>query len=405
MEGRGGALILMILSSTAVLTGSTKVQYAVECTGQEMVVRVDAEGVEGVALEKWGELPGCETSFQDNQYVLRLPLDNELVCGTTRVKNKLTGETVYYHRVAVTSDHRTVVKLVKCRIAPDNSTIDNIVKRDVLPPEFEEPDFIEITSEVSGTAPIPILNVGVRQNGNLVGGQINVRPGTPLTMEVYLDNLSAGTYGILMNYMEVTDTHDKRETIIFNGCSIDPVLFDNFVTEDGDLVSAKFRAFKFPETNYVLFRGTIDVCLDKCQGIACSNGQIGYGRRRRGVGGRQADPNKIFEITMMTFLKIDEKLNGTRKSSLIIEEDMDGITRMTNKMTDDLPNGMPNSMVAVEQTIESTDDALTWKSSDDYIAVKSSRGNEPAFIYFNNGLKLTSSWYLTIISLVLFLFQ
>ena len=43
---------------------------------------------------------------------------------------------------------------------------------------------IEITSEVTGTAPIPILNVGVRQNGQLVGGQINVRPGTPLTMKV-----------------------------------------------------------------------------------------------------------------------------------------------------------------------------------------------------------------------------
>ena len=49
---------------------------------------------------------------------------------------------------------------------------------------------------------------------------------------------------------------------------MDPVLFDNFITTTGDDVSAKFRAFKFPETNYVLFQGTVDVCLDKCQGVS-----------------------------------------------------------------------------------------------------------------------------------------
>lgn len=51
-------------------------------------------------------------------------------------------------------------------------------------------------------------------------------------------------------------------------CSLDPALFDNFNTTTGDYVTANFRAFKFPETNYVLFRGTVDVCLDKCQGVS-----------------------------------------------------------------------------------------------------------------------------------------
>ena len=56
--------------------------------------------------------------------------------------------------------------------------------------------YIEITSEVSGTAPVPILGVGVRQNGALVDGQIDVVPGTPLTMEVSCLNYKE----ILMSY-------------------------------------------------------------------------------------------------------------------------------------------------------------------------------------------------------------
>ena len=51
-------------------------------------------------------------------------------------------------------------------------------------------------------------------------------------------------------------------------CSVDPYLFENFNTiDDGDTLTARFRAFKFPESNFVLFRGTIDVCLNKCSGV------------------------------------------------------------------------------------------------------------------------------------------
>ena len=48
---------------------------------------------------------------------------------------------------------------------------------------------------------------------------------------------------------------------------MDPYLFDNFNTIDGDFLQAKFRAFKFPESTYVQFRGTVNVCLDKCSGV------------------------------------------------------------------------------------------------------------------------------------------
>lgn len=55
---------------------------------------------------------------------------------------------------------------------------------------------------------------------------------------------------------------------MFLRCSVDPYLFENFNTVDGDFLSAKFRAFKFPESTYVQFKGTVNVCLDKCRGVS-----------------------------------------------------------------------------------------------------------------------------------------
>lgn len=84
---------------------------------------------------------------------------------------------------------------------------------------------------------------------------------------------------------------------------MDPYLFENFNTEDGDFLMAKFRAFKFPDSAYVQFRGTVNVCLDKCKGIECSNGQTGFGRRKREVS--NSDSNRLFEIDMSTFIRVD----------------------------------------------------------------------------------------------------
>lgn len=62
-----------------------------------------------------------------------------------------------------------------------------------------------------------MLSVGVRQGKEKITGELNVNPGTPLTMEIYLDKTSAPIYGVLVSYMQVTDTKQQEETIIFNG--------------------------------------------------------------------------------------------------------------------------------------------------------------------------------------------
>lgn len=66
---------------------------------------------------------------------------------------------------------------------------------------------------------------------------------------------------------EYTKKKISYVTLSTLSCSVDPYLFENFNTVDGDFLTAKFRAFKFPESTYVQFRGTVNVCLDKCQGV------------------------------------------------------------------------------------------------------------------------------------------
>jgi len=69
----------------------------------------------------------------------------------------------------------------------------------------------------------------------------------------------------------------------------------------------------------VLFKGTVNVCLDTCSPVQCSNGQRGYGRRRRAVTD-EADPNKVYEISMSTIIKLEcddcEKAKYMEKGSL-----------------------------------------------------------------------------------------
>jgi len=88
---------------------------------------------------------------------------------------------------------------------------------------------------------------------------------------------------------------------------VDPVLFENFLTGDGDLLRAKFQAFKFPETNFVLFKGIVNVCLDRCNGVQCSNGQVGYGRKRRDVNDEPAQQQRVYEVSMSTVVKVSDQ--------------------------------------------------------------------------------------------------
>lgn len=162
---------------------------------------------------------------------------------------------------------------------------------------------LDFTDNITARAPYPNLGLRVRQDGRQVNSSLNVAPGTPLEMTIYLDGESSPVYGLLVSYMKVTDAGSRQqEVILLNGCSIDPYIFGNFETQDGgDSVAAKFRAFKFPESNYVVFVGTVNVCLGQCKGVPCANGALGFGRRRRRS---VAHSDSVFEVEMTTVLRV-----------------------------------------------------------------------------------------------------
>ena len=65
-------------------------------------------------------------------------------------------------------------------------------------------------------------------------------------------------------------------------CTVDPYLFQNFETSDeGNSLRAQFKAFKFPESNFVLFKGTVNVCLDKCGGVSHESQREGESSSRQ----------------------------------------------------------------------------------------------------------------------------
>jgi hypothetical protein len=328
-------LVAGLFISTSLATTEPKVKCSPDAMRIEIPVTSKTRQVYLQGLKDYPD-PACHPRQETGSSlaVLELNLKNVYQCATTRVTNKLTGKQVYYQTLIIENEDiyeggksqqlREVVH-IKCSVSALRNLTHAVVKRNVLPAGFQEPEDLDITYSVTKVAPEPVLKVGVRQDGNLVTGELNVSPGTLLQMEIYLDNDSSPIYGLLVTHMQVTDTKNQEETIIYNGCSVDPYLFENFNTIDGDFLTAKFRAFKFPESTYVQFKGTVNVCLDKCKGIECSDGQIGYGRRRRAISSIPPDPNKIFEITITSFIKVnyDDK-----------DENFEQVFKQTNRTTE-----------------------------------------------------------------------
>lgn len=311
------SLAVLVVGLCGTIVCDAKASHKVFCSEDQMRVHValPSNDTSAVYLEgmKGYPDPKCKPTIKDTLAEFQLSLMNVYECGVTRIVNKITGKKVFYHRIIIEGEQvsgKEVISVKCITNGPLYNVTHGIVKRDVLPPNFQEPEDLEITRDITGSAPDPSVSIAVRQGDTLITGDnrvtsdLHVSPGTNLQMEIFLDNNSAPIYGLGVNYMQVTDLSTQEETIIFNGCSVDPYLFENFNTVDGDLLTAKFRAFKFPESTFVQFRGTVNVCVDRCKGVNCQ-GQIAYGRKRREINQSSADPNKVYEVTMTTFIKVD----------------------------------------------------------------------------------------------------
>jgi len=331
-------VILASLSSSIAVKHNKGPHYKVHCTHDNLKIDiVKHEDISDIYLQHLKEYPDptCKPEIVDSRATFNLRLSEYYKCMLTKVVNSQTGRTVYYQHVVLEFKDQMVAKqniMIKCDMGMtpnNNSSYDSeveqvsLVKRQADFENFREDYDVQITDTITGEAPYPILQVGVRQNGALIDDQLNVKPGTPLKMEVYLDSVSADVYGLLVTGLEVTDTGDQKEPILVNGCSVDPYLFENFATNDGDFLNAQFRAFKFPESSFVMFRGTVNVCLDTCNPVRCSNGQLGYGRRRRDVSST-SEENKVYTISMSTIIKMEcddcEKAKYLEKDSSSLRE-------------------------------------------------------------------------------------
>ncbi|XP_052742831.1 uncharacterized protein LOC112048460 [Bicyclus anynana] len=291
----------------------------IECTPEYLRVVVPMDGDRRIAyLDQLKDYAPCKPTMEGNLATFLLDLQYYRKCTVTKVLNKITGKRTYYHKIVIEdgSGGRETVS-VRCEVTGKSHALVRRATED-FPLNFNEPDILNITRYMEGRAPDPLLGAIVKQNGKQVSGEISVTPGTPLSMEIFLDNSSAPVYGLLVGYMRVTDTGKQQETIIINGCSVDPYLFDNFQTSDGKNLTAKFRAFKFPDTTYVQFTGTVTVCLDKCQGVECSNGVTAYGRKRRAIA-TGAEANKVFEVSLTTIIKVDWADSHHREEKEVFE--------------------------------------------------------------------------------------
>jgi len=311
-----------LLGIWVLFSKSTAEKVSVHSLCKDGQLIVDITGSNGAAqmphlqqLKNYPDTSCHPEKLEAGHYRFSLDLNTFYKCGTTQILNKLTGSKTYYNRVVYyTHEGQEMTELVKCPSSSLNNGTRS--KRDVLPAGFREAENPPNVGSLIGRAPDPILSMVVKQKGVPIGHDLVVAPGEPLTMEVSLDQLSHDIYGILVSKMDVTDTGTQSEDIILNGCTVDSYLFENFLTSNGDLLEAKFKAFKFPDTNYVLFRATVNVCLNECKGMDCSNGQVGYGRRRRDTL-RHDDKTADFEIQATALIRVSNEKKQHRRAAVL----------------------------------------------------------------------------------------
>lgn len=93
--------------------------------------------------------PRCQPTITHGLAHFKLSLKDIYDCGVTRVVNKITGKRVFYHKIIIEggdpSKHSKEIVSVKCIITGPmynvtSITRHGIMRRDVLPAGFQEPE-------------------------------------------------------------------------------------------------------------------------------------------------------------------------------------------------------------------------------------------------------------------------
>ncbi|XP_026686970.1 uncharacterized protein LOC113471767 [Diaphorina citri] len=209
--------------------------------------------------------PECHPKKQKTLSTFKMSLDDLYKCGGMSILNKVNGKRTFIHHIIVERQDNSTEKLsAQCVIPGHSDDKLKIQKRAVLPAGFQEQDVTDadlcrIRFVVSiSRALLIVLTICCDQTIGKVDFKVHCDNDTML---VKLRDLIDEFFQVYLIVRVLI-----RSLLYQISCSVDPFLFENFNTLDGDSLKAKFRAFKFPDSNYVQFKGTVNVCLDKCRG-------------------------------------------------------------------------------------------------------------------------------------------
>lgn len=136
------------------------------------------------------------------------------------------------------------------------------------------------------------------------------------------------------------------------------------------------------------------------------------------------DPNKIFEVTMTTYLKVEENLNitngeepteqmeaalgGLKRMAGDIERAAGGLSQVAKDLVWRVEEDVERVMAAAKESSSLTDSAKQHQQHGDRAVqhnpeFHTREGNEPVFIYYNVGTSRSQS-FVSVVAAVLFIF-
>lgn len=92
-------------------------------------------------------------------------------------------------------------------------------------------------------------------------------------------------------------------------CPVDSYVFPELdKSREGDMLEARFNAFKIPESNFLVFEATVRTCREGCQPAYCSSGtgrsEPSFGRKKRSL--NETEEEEEANTTMIISTMEDE---------------------------------------------------------------------------------------------------
>lgn len=116
--------------------------------------------------------------------------------------------------------------------------------------------------------------------------------GDPLTFRLEAQDGYNHITDIFATNVVARDPYSGRSVQLIDryGCPVDPYVFPELdKLREGDMLEARFNAFKIPESNFLVFEATVRTCREGCQPAYCpgasGRSEPSFGRKKRDVNG------------------------------------------------------------------------------------------------------------------------